>query len=68
MSAEREGLWREQSPSNAVVEICVICAWRATCQKKFSVSGKNIHCPDFVRDISLKKEAEKTGKKEEKEG
>lgn len=34
-------------------EICVICAWRATCQKKFSISGRDIKCPDFVRDLSL---------------
>lgn len=42
------------------VEICAVCAWRATCQKKFSISGKDIRCPDFVRDISIKEdEAEK---------
>ena len=39
-----------------IVEICSICAWRATCQKKFSISGKNIRCPDFVRDVSIKTE------------
>lgn len=33
--------------------ICAICAWRATCQKKFSISGKDIRCPDFVKDASL---------------
>ena len=33
--------------------ICVICAWRANCQKKFSVSGKDLRCPDFVRDVSM---------------
>ncbi len=38
------------------VEICAVCAWRATCQKKFSISGKDIRCPDFVRDISIKEE------------
>ncbi|MBC8414088.1 MAG: hypothetical protein ISR96_05545 [Nitrospira sp.] len=35
-------------------ESCVICAWRATCQKKFSVSGKDIRCPEFSRDVSIK--------------
>ncbi len=36
--------------------ICVICAWRATCQKKFSVSGKDVKCADFVKDVSIKEE------------
>ncbi|VAX34199.1 hypothetical protein MNBD_NITROSPIRAE03-1321 [hydrothermal vent metagenome] len=49
-----------------LVEICAVCAWRATCQKKFSISGKDIRCPDFVRDLSIKAE-EKTGE-EEKSG
>ncbi len=34
--------------------ICAICAWKATCQKKFSLSGKDIKCPDFVKDVSIK--------------
>ncbi len=34
-------------------DICILCAWRATCQKKFSVSGKDIKCADFVRDVSI---------------
>jgi hypothetical protein len=34
-------------------DICVVCAWRADCQKKFSVSGRDLRCPDFVRDVSL---------------
>ena len=42
--------------------ICAICAWRANCQKKFSVSGKDLRCPDFVRDVSLP-----GGKEENKE-
>lgn len=45
--------------------ICVICAWRETCQKKFSVSGKDIRCPDFVEDISIKIKAEAEEKPEE---
>ncbi|MBI4823815.1 MAG: hypothetical protein HY805_06260 [Nitrospirae bacterium] len=51
--------------------ICAVCAWRATCQKKFSISGKNIRCPDFVKDASLDidskaKEPEKTDSQKEK--
>ena len=41
--------------------ICVICAWRATCQKKFSVSGKDVNCSDFVKDVSIKEEKEDEG-------
>lgn len=36
--------------------ICIVCAWRATCQKKFSVSGRDIKCADFVKDVSIKPE------------
>jgi hypothetical protein len=46
---------------------CVICAWRAGCQKRFSVvtdvSG-NVHCPDYTRDLSIKdKDIEEAVKK-----
>ena len=52
--------------SKETVEICTVCAWRATCQKKFSISGKDIRCPDFVRDLSIKiEEGEEEKKKKE---
>lgn len=36
-------------------QLCVICAWRGTCNKKFSGGGgESLHCSDFVRDVSLK--------------
>jgi hypothetical protein len=35
-------------------DICSVCAWRADCQKKFSVSGRDVRCPDFVRDMLLR--------------
>ncbi|GAB4419023.1 MAG: hypothetical protein OHK0032_14960 [Thermodesulfovibrionales bacterium] len=57
----------QQNSPDASVEICSVCAWRATCQKKFSISGKDIRCPDFVRDVSIKGEKEKEEEKEEKE-
>jgi len=47
-------------------EVCSVCAWRATCQKKFSISGKDIRCPDFVRDLSIKTEEKEN--EEEREG
>lgn len=36
---------------------CSICAWRADCQKKFTVSLDslgNVHCPDYSRDFTIK--------------
>ncbi len=35
-------------------DICIMCAWRENCQKKFSVSGRDVRCPDFVRDMRIK--------------
>ncbi|OPY91151.1 MAG: cytidylate kinase [Syntrophaceae bacterium PtaU1.Bin231] len=37
--------------------LCIICAWRQNCQKRFSVTyngSVNIHCPDFTRDYTIK--------------
>lgn len=36
------------------VQRCVICAWRANCAKRFSVSEGGARCPDFSRDVSIK--------------
>ena len=36
---------------------CAICAWRAGCQKRFSVSTDSqgqVRCPDYSRDLSIK--------------
>lgn len=41
-------------------DICILCAWRENCQKKFSVSGKDMRCPDFVRDLMIKETAPDT--------
>jgi len=38
--------------------LCAVCAWRATCQKKFTLSGKDMRCVDFVRDVSIKSDEE----------
>lgn len=48
-------------------EICVVCAWRATCQKKFSMSGRDLSCADFVRDVLIKEEKEDEAKGVESE-
>lgn len=42
-----------------VRDICAVCAWRKDCRKKFSVSGRDVHCPDFSRDINIEMEKEK---------
>jgi hypothetical protein len=39
-------------------DICAVCAWRGTCNKKYSISGKGLQCIDFVRDVSLGPEEE----------
>ena len=47
--------------------ICAVCAWRETCQKKFSVSGKDVRCAEFVKDVMIKDpEAEEEEEKEKK--
>ena len=36
---------------------CSICAWRANCQKRFSVvtdASGCVRCPDYSRDLSIK--------------
>ena len=46
--------------------ICAICAWRATCQKKFSVSGRDMRCAEFVRDVTIKEKPAEEEPVEEK--
>jgi hypothetical protein len=34
--------------------ICSVCAWRATCQKKYSFDQSgSARCPDYTRDLTL---------------
>jgi len=50
-------------------KLCVVCAWREFCQKKFQISrqpGRN--CPDFVRDLSIKEPEEKKELEDKKLG
>ena len=51
---------------NHKMENCAICAWRENCQKKFSVSGKNVRCPDFARDLSIKEDKKEEDMEETK--
>ena len=37
--------------------ICVICAWRENCTKRYRVKTNalfDVNCPDYTRDIKLK--------------
>jgi hypothetical protein len=52
--------------SSAEISICAVCAWRATCQKKFTVSGRDFRCAEFVKDITIKQELEEEKPEEEK--
>ena len=38
-------------------KLCIICAWREKCNKKFSL-GEKLHCPDFTKDITIKQTEE----------
>ena len=40
------------------VEMCAICAWRATCNKKFNLSGRDAHCADFSEDVTIRNKAD----------
>jgi len=35
--------------------LCILCAWRENCQKRF-LRGKEVslRCPDFTKDLSIK--------------
>jgi len=48
--------WTGAIPMSENHNICIVCAWRETCQKKFSLSGRDIKCAEFVRDVSLKED------------
>ena len=48
--------------------LCVVCAWRKECQKKF-LRGQSTssRCTDFTKDLSIK-DGVKTDDKEENSG
>jgi hypothetical protein len=49
--------------------LCVVCAWRQVCKKKFSMDGATTtRCIDFTRDITLKpRPEEKDSESEQKD-
>lgn len=43
-------------------KLCVVCAWRETCQKKYTISKRSgATCPDFTRDLSIPEDDEASG-------
>ena len=34
-------------------ELCIICGWRATCQKQSSMKAGQ-KCPDYCKDMTLR--------------
>lgn len=48
--------------SPAIKPSCVICAWRQSCKKQFSVIDPS-HCPDFTLDVTVKDYPGKKGVK-----
>jgi len=45
--------------------LCVVCAWRATCQKQFSMKAGQ-KCAEFVRDVAIKETSEEKQEGEKK--
>ncbi len=54
----------DRKPDAREASICVVCAWRETCVKKFSFTGQ--HCLEYTRDLTLK--AKPVGEVPPKEG
>ncbi len=51
-----------------VRKICPVCAWRASCAKRFSMSGdETLHCPDFSEDVTLRRKTAEEQKEESEE-
>jgi hypothetical protein len=54
----------EERMQDTEIRLCIICAWRQTCGKQFSMKAGQ-KCPDYSRDVTIKETAEK--KKGDKE-
>jgi len=49
--------------SERKVELCVVCAWREHCKKKYSISKDPFpRCPDFSRDVTIKDDSDRKKK------
>lgn len=49
-------------------ELCVVCAWRQDCKKKFLRSQDvTLKCPDFSKDLEIKDLEKPDGKTKDSE-
>jgi len=50
-------------------KLCIVCAWRANCAKRFSMGDDaTLHCPDFTEDVTLRQRAAASAPPAEGEG
>ena len=54
----------DRKPDTREVSICLVCAWRETCVKRFSFTGQ--HCLEYTRDLTIKARPEGEGPLKEK--
>ncbi|MBI5571081.1 MAG: hypothetical protein HY914_14145 [Desulfomonile tiedjei] len=46
--------------------VCVTCAWRQTCNKKFSMDGATTtRCVEYTRDLALKEQKADEGARDQ---
>lgn len=56
-----------QNNSKEELVLCVRCAWREFCVKKFTIDNtRPIKCPEFSLDINLAKKEKESDQKEDK--
>lgn len=48
-------------------KLCVNCAWRENCAKKFSMDSSTMHCADYTEDLALNKSGAKQPPSNEEE-
>ena len=46
--------------------LCVVCAWRQDCQKKFLRQDQTRACPEFTRDLTTKDPEKHDGETEDR--
>jgi len=43
--------------SEDILKLCLNCAWRANCAKRFSMGDDHtLHCPDYCEDVTLRRQ------------
>lgn len=57
---------KEKKPDSKEPLICLVCAWRKDCLKKFSFTGG--YCAEYTRDVTIKEPPEPEDKPTPKPG